>query len=50
MTPYSGTYDETAHDVVAISEEGADYTISFKEENGDWTDVCPQIENVGTKQ
>ena len=36
MTPYSGTYDETAHDVVAISEEGADYTIS-KEENGDWT-------------
>ena len=49
VTPYSGTYDETAHDVVAISEEGADYTISFKEENGDWTDVCPQIENVGTK-
>ena len=23
VTPYSGTYDETAHDVVAISEEGA---------------------------
>jgi hypothetical protein len=50
VSPYSGTYNGTAHDAVTIAGTLAGDTISYSTDGTNYSTVCPKYTNAGSYQ